>query len=131
MAVFGLSTQSTIVPDFWGRCLVSYGFNSPVTVCLLLLTVWCMVALGGLLRPLSIAFVGRTLFPVGAFCGAALAVVAVTSLGHPSEQLVLPIGLPDLPVHLRLDGLSSVFLILLGAASAGISIFCSRLLPTG
>ena len=57
--------------------------------------------------------------------GAALAVVAATSLTHPTEQLVLPIGLPDLPVHLRLDGLSGVFLILLGAASAGISIFAA------
>src|SRR5258706_5063385 len=87
MAVFGLSTQSTIVPDFRGRCLVSYGFNSPLTVCLLLLTAWCMVALAGLLRPLSIAFVGRTLFPVGACCGAALAVVAGTTLFRPPPQV--------------------------------------------
>lgn len=84
-----------------------------------------MVGLAGLVRPLSIAFVGRTLFPVGAFCGAALAVVAAISLNHSTERLVLPIGLPDLPVHLRVDGLSSVFLILLGAASAGISIFAA------
>ena len=104
---------------------MSYGFNSPLTLCLLLLTAWCMVGLAGLVRPLSIAFVGRTLFPVGAFCGAALAVVAAISLNHSTERLVLPIGLPDLPVHLRVDGLSSVFLILLGAASAGISIFAA------
>ncbi len=36
---------------------------------------------------------------------------------------MLPIGLPDLPFHLRRDALSGVFLILLGAASAGISLF--------
>jgi hydrogenase-4 component B len=36
---------------------------------------------------------------------------------------VLGVGLPDLPVHLRRDPLSSVFLFLLGAAAAGISIF--------
>src|SRR5260370_18622538 len=82
-----------------------------------------MAGLAGLVRPLSIVFVGRTLFPLGAVVGAALAVVAATSLAHPVEQLVLPIGLPDLPVHLRLDGLSGVFLILLGAASARISVF--------
>ena len=35
----------------------------------------------------------------------------------------MPIGLPDLPVHLRRDALSNVFLFLLGAASAGISLF--------
>src|SRR5216683_2763145 len=84
-----------------------------------------MAGLAGLVRALSIVFVGRTLFPLGAVVGAALAVVAATSLAHPTEQLVLPIGLPDLPVHLRLDGLSRVFLILLGAASAGISIFAA------
>ncbi len=105
---------------------MSYGFNSPLTLCLLLLAAWCVVGLAGLARPLSIAFVGRTLFPVGAVIGAALALVAAASLAHPSsERLVLAVGLPDLPVHLRLDGLSSVFLILLGAPSVGISIFAA------
>jgi len=104
---------------------VSHGFNSPLALSLLLLAAWVMVGLAGLARPASIAFVGRTLFPLGALFGAALAVVAAASLNDPAEQLVLPIGLPDLPVHLRLDGLSGVFLILLGAASAGISIFAA------
>jgi hydrogenase-4 component B len=104
---------------------VSFASNSPLTVCLFLLTGWCIVGLAGLVRPLSIAFVGRTLFPLGAVLGSALAAVAAISLTHPAEQLVLPIGLPDLPVHLRLDGLSGVFLILLGATSAGISIFAA------
>ena len=102
---------------------VSYGLNSPLKLCLLLLTAWSVVGLAGLIRPLSIAFVGRTLFPLGAVLGAALAVAAAAGLSCPVEQLVLPIGLPNLPVHLRLDGLSGVFMILLGAASAGISIF--------
>src|SRR3984957_17157770 len=104
---------------------MTFGPTSPLMLCLSLLTVWGITGLAGLVRPLSIAFVGRTLFPLGAVFGAALAVVAATSLTHPTEQLVLPIGLPDLPVHLRLDGLSSVFLILLGATSAGISIFAA------
>src|ERR1019366_9659195 len=125
MAVHGSSTQSTTIRDFGGRCLVSYGFNSPLTLCLLLLTAWCVVGFAGLVRPLSIAFVGRTLFPLGALCGAALAVVAVATLDQPTEQMILPIGLPDLPAHLRLDALSRVFLLLLGAASAGLSIFAA------
>jgi hydrogenase-4 component B len=104
---------------------VSFGSTSPLTLCSLLLTAWGITGLAGLVRPLSIAFVGRTLFPLGAVVGAALAVVAATSLTYPTEQLVLPIGLPDLPVHLRLDALSGVFLILLGATSAGISIFAA------
>jgi hydrogenase-4 component B len=104
---------------------VSFGFNSPLTLCLLLLAAWGLVGLIGLARPLSIAFVGRTLFPLGALIGAALALVAAAGLGGPAEHLVLPIGLPNLPVHLRLDGLSCVFLLLLGATSAGISIFAA------
>src|SRR5882672_563741 len=98
------------------RCLVIH-FNSPLTLSLALLSGWGMIGLSGLARPMSIAFVGRTLFPLGALIGAALAAVSIAGLGQPAEQLVLPIGLPNLPCHLRLDGLSGVFLILLGAAS--------------
>ncbi|HLZ96728.1 MAG TPA: hydrogenase 4 subunit B [Steroidobacteraceae bacterium] len=104
---------------------MSYGFASPLRLCLLLLTAWSVVGVAGLVRPLSIAFVARTLFPLGAAIGAALAAVGAAGLHYPVEQLVLPIGLPNLPVHLRLDGLSGVFLILLGAASAGVSIFAA------
>ena len=104
---------------------MSDGFNSPLTLSVLLLAAWGAVGLAGLLRPHSIAVVGRTLFPLGALCSAALAVVAAMSLNHPVERLVLPVGLPDLPVHLRLDALSSLFLFLLGAASTGISIFAA------
>src|SRR5438105_4766695 len=122
MALTCLSQR--LFPTFLGiGAFVSYGFASPLRLCLLLLTAWSVVGLAGLVRPLSIAFVARTLFPLGAAIGAALAAVGVAGLHHPVEQLVLPIGLPNLPVHLRVDGLSCVFLILLGAASAGVSIF--------
>src|SRR6202451_4065772 len=125
MAVFGLSIWYQPFHDNENRRLMSFGSTSPLTLCGLLLTAWCAVGLAGMVRPLSLAFVGRTLFPLGALVGIALAVVAATSLGHVTEQHVLPIGLPDLPVHLRLDGLSGVFLVLLGGASAGISIFAA------
>lgn len=98
---------------------------SPLAQSLLLLIALCLVGVLGLARPMSIVFVGRTLFPLGALCTAALAVIALTSLGYAPEQLVLPIGLPDLPVHLRLDDLSRVFMLLFGAASTGISIFAA------
>ena len=97
--------------------------SSPLAACLALLAAWGIIGLAGLLRPASLVIVGRTLFPLGALCGAALALVAAVSLGMPAEQAVLPIGLPGLPFHVRLDGLSAVFLLILGAASAGISIF--------
>lgn len=108
-----------------------HAFASPMTMCLALLTVWGVIGLAGLARPASLAFVGRTLFPLGAVCGAALAIVAATSLASPVEQVVLPIGLPDLPMHFRRDALTSVFLFLLGAAATGISIFSAGYFRSG
>jgi len=102
---------------------VTQVLSSPLTLCSLLLSAWAVIGFAGLIRPASVALAGRTLFPLGALCGATLAYVAATSLFAPAEQVVLLIGLPDLPVHLRLDGLSSAFLFLLGAAATGISIF--------
>jgi hydrogenase-4 component B len=89
----------------------------------LLLASWGFIGLCGLLRPASVGLVRKALFPLGAAVGAALAVTAAAGIAAPVQQLVLPIGLPDLPVHLRSDALSCVFLFLLGAASAGISLF--------
>jgi hydrogenase-4 component B len=99
--------------------------HSSLGACLALVTLWGVIGLAGLLRPSSIGFAGRTLFPLGAVCGIALALVAVASLSLPPEQLTLRIGLPDLPMHLRRDALTSFFLLLLGAASAGISVFAA------
>jgi len=99
--------------------------DSSLSACLALIAVWGLIGLAGLLRPKSLVFVGRTLFPLGAVCGLALAVVAATSLTAPSEQAVLPVGLPDLPVHVRRDALTSLFLVLLGATSTGISAFAA------
>jgi hydrogenase-4 component B len=84
---------------------------------------WGAIGVFGLLRPSSLRLVRQVLFPLGALVGVGVAVVAVVSIAEPAEQQVLPIGLPDLPMHLRRDALSNVFLFLLGAASAGISIF--------
>jgi hydrogenase-4 component B len=97
--------------------------SSPLAACLALLAAWGVIGLAGLLRPRSVEFAGRTLFPLGALSGLTLAVVAARSVGLPPEQVELLIGLPDLPFHMRLDALSAVFLALLGGASAGISLF--------
>ncbi len=98
---------------------------SSLSACLAIVGLWGLIGLAGLLRPMSVGFVGRTLFPLGALCGVALAVMAAVSLAAPAEQLTLKIGLPDLPMHVRRDALTSFFLLLLGAASAGISIFAA------
>jgi formate hydrogenlyase subunit 3/multisubunit Na+/H+ antiporter MnhD subunit len=96
-----------------------------LNACLGLLAAWGLIGLAGMLRPQSLEFAGRTLFLLGAVVGLALAACAALSLGAPPQHALLLIGLPDLPFHLRLDGLSAVFLILLGAASAGISVFAA------
>jgi formate hydrogenlyase subunit 3/multisubunit Na+/H+ antiporter MnhD subunit len=89
----------------------------------ILLGLWVVIGFLGLLRPTSLRLVAHILFPLGALVGTGIAATAVISVASPAEQWVLAIGLPDLPVHLRRDALSSVFLFLLGAASAGISVF--------
>jgi formate hydrogenlyase subunit 3/multisubunit Na+/H+ antiporter MnhD subunit len=99
--------------------------DSPLAACLVLLAAWGLIGIAGLLRPGSVSFVGRLLFPLGAVVGIAIACVAAAGLGAPAESATLVIGLPDLPVHVRLDALSRVFLALLGSASAGVSLFAS------
>lgn len=104
---------------------------APLSICLFLLAAWGLIGLAGLVRPSSLELVRRVLFPLGALCGLALSIVAVMSLALPTEQQVLVIGLPDLPLHTRRDALTSVFLFLLGAASVGISIFSAGYFRAG
>ena len=84
-------------------------------------------------RPHSIRFVARFLFPLGAFACMSMAGLAavflVRNLGP--EVITLPLGLPDLPFHLRLDALSAFFLLVLGLAGAGISLFAAGYFRSG
>lgn len=99
---------------------------SPLAACLGLVAAWVGVGVAGLARPKSLRFAGRALFLLGALIGLALAAVAVSGLVNGgTERLVLPVGLPDLPFHLRLDALSSSFLALLGTAAVGVSTFAA------
>jgi formate hydrogenlyase subunit 3/multisubunit Na+/H+ antiporter MnhD subunit len=99
--------------------------HSPIDACLALLGAWLLIGLLGLIRPSHTALGCRVLYPAGAAVGGALALVAAISLSAPVTQRVLLLGLPDLPMHMRLDALSAVFLLLLGAASVGISLFAA------
>lgn len=65
------------------------------------------------------------IFPLSAAVSLLLGAAGLVALSGAPESLVLPLGLPDLPLHQRLDALSAFFLILLGAASAGVSLFGS------
>ncbi len=104
---------------------------SPMTACLVLFGAWAAVACAGLLRPRSVRFAGRALFLVGALIGALLALAALVSLTAPVEQAVLPLGLPDLPFHVRRDALTSMFLLLLGVVASGVSIFAAGYFRAG
>jgi hydrogenase-4 component B len=86
---------------------------------------WLAIGAAGLLRPRDLHFVSRVLFPAGAAIAVVLAVVAGYAVGNPPQSTVLPLGLPDLPFHLRVDSLSAFFLLLLGATSSAISLFSS------
>ncbi|MBF0465428.1 MAG: hydrogenase 4 subunit B [Nitrospirae bacterium] len=71
----------------------------------------------------------RTLMIYIAFCVSALASLVTSFAGVLSvtegltEQLVLPIGLPALPFHVRLDQLSGYFLCIVGLLSFYVSIY--------
>lgn len=99
--------------------------HSALPICLGLTAAWGLLGLAALLRPNGLGLIVRILFPVGAFCGLALAVIAGLALTSPAEQMTLAIGLPDLPIHLRRDALTSLFLVLLGATSFGVSLFAA------
>jgi len=84
---------------------------------------WLAIGALGLLRTASVTWATRALYPAGALVGLAIAAAALVAIFQPAESLVLPLGLPDLPFHARLDSLAAFFLLLLGVASTGISLF--------
>jgi formate hydrogenlyase subunit 3/multisubunit Na+/H+ antiporter MnhD subunit len=97
----------------------------PIDWILVVIAAWLVLGLAGVARPHSFFLVARVLFPLSAAASAALAAAALAGLFDAPQTAVLPIGLPQLPFHLRLDPLSAFFVLLLGAASAGISAFAA------
>ena len=65
--------------------------------------------------------VGFSLIAVASFLAAAAGVWTVAN--GVIAQVVLPIGLPDLPFHLRLDLLSGYFLVVVGLLATFVSIY--------
>ena len=98
-----------------------------------LIVAWISLGVVGVLRPRGSRLVARVLFPLGALVCLLIAILVGVFLasGEASQVLVLPLGLPDLPFHLRLDALSAFFLLLLGVAGAGISIFSAGYFRVG
>jgi hydrogenase-4 component B len=86
---------------------------------------WLALGLAGLIPAGNAVLARRVLFPLGAAVGLALAALGARAAWLPPATLVLPLGLPDLPFHLRLDPLGGFFLLLLGGVGAGISVYAN------
>jgi len=101
--------------------------TTPLALLLDLVAAWLLVGALGLLQSNRIGWVARTLFPLGALVALGVAGMGALALApdFAAQSAVLPLGLPDLPFHVRLDALSGFFLLLLGSAGAGISIFAA------
>src|SRR5580765_7110416 len=95
--------------EFLSRNSVNVGLLT-IDGVLIVIAAWLCIGLAGIAALRNFKIVARILFPLSAAVSVALAALGLA-------------GLPDLPFHLRLDALSSFFLLLLGLASAGISIF--------
>jgi formate hydrogenlyase subunit 3/multisubunit Na+/H+ antiporter MnhD subunit len=92
---------------------------------------WIALGLAGLAAGASRGAHARTVFPLGAAGALALAVVGALALGADPHAMTLPLGLPDLPFHVRLDPLAGFFLLLLGVAGAGVSIYSAGYFEQG
>ena len=103
----------------------------PLDASLAAISAWLVIGLLGLIRPRSVSVVARLLFPLGACVALAVTASGFGALHEPASSVVLLVGLPDLPFHLRLDALSGFFLMLLGAASAGISVYAAGYFRSG
>lgn len=86
---------------------------------------WLVLSVAGVLALRRLKLVAHLLFPIGGLLGLALFGVALDAMLDTPEVAVLPLGLPGLPFHLRLDSLSAYFLMVIGGASAGISAFAA------
>ncbi|HUV99322.1 MAG TPA: hydrogenase 4 subunit B [Gallionella sp.] len=95
----------------------------PLDVAGAAIVLWLVLGMFGLALQRSPRLILDVIFPAGAIVSLLLAAAGLWSLAGPVGQAVLPLGLPDLPFHLRLDPLSGFFLVLLGGASFGVSLF--------
>ena len=92
---------------------------------LLVLAAWLAVGIAGVFALYRFRLVAQWLFPIGGLLGLLLCGVSMAAVFEPAQVAVLPIGLPGLPFHLRLDSLAAFFLMVTGGVSAGVSIFAA------
>jgi formate hydrogenlyase subunit 3/multisubunit Na+/H+ antiporter MnhD subunit len=86
---------------------------------------WLLLGCLGIAALRRFGVVARVLFPLGGLLGLVLMFAALRGLTAAPELAILPIGLPQLPFHLRFDSLSGFFLFVIGAVGAGVSLFAA------
>lgn len=94
-----------------------------VHLVLLVSATWLVTGTVGLGVLHRTRLVAHGLFPLGALGGLLLGAAGLFGIFAEPSMAVLPIGLPGLPFHLRVDRLSGYFLFVLGVVSAGIGAF--------
>lgn len=92
---------------------------------LLVVVAWFVIGVLGVFALKRLSLVANVLFPASGFFSLLLMGLALSATGSGPEVALLPIGLPQLPFHLRLDSLSCFFLLLIGGVSAGVSAFAA------
>ncbi len=100
-------------------------FSSPLFGAVAVGVIWLVVAALSLVPAGNAIFARRVAFALGALAGLALSVFGLEAIWSVPLRITLPLGLPDLPFHLRVDPLAGFFLLLLGAVSAGISCYAA------
>jgi hydrogenase-4 component B len=92
---------------------------------LVVVAAWLAIGLAGVVALRRFTLVSRVLFPAGGALGLVLFGLALPGVFASAQTLVLPVGLPTLPFHLRLDSLAAFFLMVIGAVGAGVSVFAA------
>ncbi|MFC5427899.1 hydrogenase 4 subunit B [Paraburkholderia denitrificans] len=84
---------------------------------------WLAIGSAGLANLRRTRVVAHALFPAGALLGMLMFGLGIAAMTGAAQTIVLPLGLPGLPFHFRLDALSAYFLAVLGMVSTGVSAF--------
>ena len=106
-------------------------FVSPVELTLVTVAVWLVLGVAAIALQQRPQLLLRMIFPLTAVGGLCLMVAGWWGIHAPPSTLVLPLGLPDLPFHLREDALSGFFLLLLGSVSFAASIYSAGYFRNG
>jgi formate hydrogenlyase subunit 3/multisubunit Na+/H+ antiporter MnhD subunit len=85
--------------------------------------VWLVSGLLGIFLQRRPGLILHGIFPLTALSSLILSFAGGWGLHETNSVWVLPLGLPDLPFHLRQDALSSFFILLLGLVAFSVSLF--------